>query len=561
MPSKDQMGRSDTFQAGQSFGKFYLVQLIGEGGTARIFKALQQPINRIVALKIPSFADPGSILSPDEFLSEATLMARLEHGNVVRIYDFGVHEDKAFICMEHVDGWNLMELADARGPLTVAAALAASIQALEGLRCAHAQGVLHLDLSPANVLVSRQGVAKLSDFGMAGKKLRSAEGRIIGTPAFLSPEHVAGLPGTRQSDLFSFGSLLYWIAAGEPLFDPGPGNSRVTQAIREIEAARAHPPADRLRRLPRPLAKAVEMALRGEDGDALAAELRAAWKKARGDERPEDVLRRELGLDGDPLGQDGAADPVGEDALRDRYLGLREEGRHREAVALLERALEKRPDSPVLRELLASPPARPKSGAATVDVGASSGSGILDQRAAPARPRRSFAAPALAVTGILAVTVGVLAWRLGSREKPVPAPARTITDSPASPAFPPQDGPRAIPASLAESALSASATTPAPRPAPARPAARALTGPRPILPPAVKVAGPAGTRVSVDDTVEWISPGPKGGRPVSPGLVNITLTPPAGGRPISSSLFLSPDTLYVLSLDGDGGFSVARRRR
>jgi serine/threonine-protein kinase len=126
----DQLGRSDSFQAGQSFGKFYLVQLVGEGGTSRIFKALQQPINRIVALKIPSFADAGSILTPDEFLSEATLMARLEHANVVRIYDFGVHEDKAFICMEYVEGRNLMELTDAHGPLTAAAVLAAGLQTL-----------------------------------------------------------------------------------------------------------------------------------------------------------------------------------------------------------------------------------------------------------------------------------------------------------------------------------------------------------------------------------------------------------------------------------------------
>lgn len=562
MPSKEPLGRSDPFQAGQSFGKFYLVQVIGEGGTSRIFKALQQPINRIVALKIPSFADAGNILTPDEFLSEATLMARLEHPNVVRIYDFGVNEDKAFICMEYVDGWNLMELTEARAPLTVAAALAASIQALEGLRCAHSQGVLHLDLSPANVLVSRQGVAKLSDFGMAGKKLRSSEGRIIGTPAFLSPEHVAGAPGTRQSDLFSFGSLLYWIAVGEPLFDPGPNNSRVTQAIREIEGARAQPPEDRLRRLPRPIAKAVEMALRGEDAEALAAELRSAWKKARGDERPEDVLRRELGLDGDPLGRDAAGDPTDEAGLRERYLGLRDEGRHREAVALLERAMRRQPDNPMLRELLASPPSRAKSAAATVDVGASAPP-LRARDDATLRPvKRGMLIPALAAIGILAVTVGAAAWIRGANKEPARAVAVAPADSPASPAFPPADGPRPIPVSLGDArapqSRPASAATVRPGP---KPAVQATAGPRVPRPPAVKVAGPAGTKVAVDDTAEWISPGPKGGWPVAPGLVNITLTPPGGGRPISSSLFLSDDTLYVLSLDRDGGFSVARRRR
>src|SRR3954466_9705611 len=172
MPPMDAPGRSDLFQPGQSFGKFYLVQLIGEGGTSRVFKALQQPINRLVAVKIPSFTDKENILTPDEFLSEATLMARLEHNHVVRIYDFGVQEDKAFICMEYVEGWNLQELVEARGPFPVPAVLAAALQTLEGLMYAHSQGVLHLDLSPANVLAGKTGTAKLTDFGMAGKNPR-----------------------------------------------------------------------------------------------------------------------------------------------------------------------------------------------------------------------------------------------------------------------------------------------------------------------------------------------------------------------------------------------------
>src|SRR4051812_7513911 len=151
MVTKDQPDRSDLFQAGQSFGKFYLVQAIGEGGTSRIFKAMQQPINRIVALKIPTFVAGASILTPDEFLSEATLMARLEHANVVRIYDFGVNEDRAFICMEYVEGWNLLELGENRFPLSLSTLLAIAWQTLEGLMHAHSQDVLHLDLSPANV--------------------------------------------------------------------------------------------------------------------------------------------------------------------------------------------------------------------------------------------------------------------------------------------------------------------------------------------------------------------------------------------------------------------------
>lgn len=560
MPTMDPLGRSEAFQAGQSLGKFYLVRLIGEGGTSRIFKALQQPINRIVALKIPSFAAAGSILSPDEFLSEATLMARLDHPNVVRIHDFGVHEDKAFICMEYVEGRNLAEWIGTDGPMSHAGVLATGLQTLDGLSHAHAHDVLHLDLSPANVLIGRQGAAKLSDFGMAGKKLRSEEGRIVGTPAFLSPEHVAGAPGTRRSDLFAFGSLLYFAATGEPLFDPGQGNTRVTQAIREIESARVRPPEDRLRRLPAPLAGIVRMSLQGSEGPEILAALRAAYRAACGDVPPDETLRRELGAEGSA--QDASPnEPIPEgQALRELYLGLREAGRHREAVALLERAMRRQPENPMLRELLAQPPASRKSGAATVEVGAG------PSREGGRAPARSKKGVLWAAAGSLAVTLALLAWVRAGR--PAPDPRGPLPKEQAAPVPPPasgaasdapaaaEGGPRA--AAAPEMILAAAREV---RNLPSsRKEAKPATARRP-RPPAVALSGPAGTRVSVDDTAEWIAPGPKGGWSVTPGLVNITLTPPGQGRPISSSLYVSDDTLYVLSLDDEGGFSVSRRRR
>ena len=579
-------GRSDLFQPGQSFGRFYLVQLIGEGGTSRIFKALQQPINRIVALKIPSFADSGSVLTPDEFLSEATLMARIEHGHVVRIYDFGVHEDKAFICMEYVEGWNLLELIRARGTgaqgagahggLPVSAVLAAGLQTLEGLLYAHSQAVLHLDLSPANVLVAKSGSVKLSDFGMAGKKFKASQGRIVGTPAFLSPEHVSGEPGTPRSDLFSFASLLYFAATGEALFDPGEGNSRVTQAIREIASARTAPPEDRLKRLPRLLVKPVMTALQSDDPEALMRELRDAWKKVEGEERPETVLRRELDLDGDPMAPGSVSDnlPSGQ-ALRDRYIGLREDGKHREAVALLEKAMRRQPDNPLLRELLATPPGKAKSAPVTMDVGAPAlpgSSGINLDRGEGAAAKGLSKGPVRIMAGamgILSVTLGLMAWDKG-RDAGVPdtpaatvqAPAKVQT-APGNAGYPAPEKkpPVAINSGSARNTGSARSTGFAGATAPAVKPVAAIPKKRIRLPPAVSLSGPAGTKVTVDDTVEWISPSPMDGWPLTPGLVNITLSPPGGQRPISSSLFISADTLYRLNLEADGGFSVSRTRR
>ncbi|HLP40403.1 MAG TPA: serine/threonine-protein kinase, partial [Fibrobacteria bacterium] len=293
MGTLDPSERSESFQPGQTFGKFYLVQAIGEGGTSRIYKALQQPISRLVALKIPSFPAGGGVLTPDEFLSEATLMARLDHAGIVRIHDFGVEEGRAFICMEYVEGWNLQELVERFHPLPASAVLAIALQVLEALLHAHARGVLHQDLSPANVLISRAGSAKLADFGMAGKGASAPGGNVVGTPAVLSPEHVAGEPCTARSDLFSFGSLLYFMARGEPLFNPGEGNCRLMEAFREIEKARWQPPLDRLRALPVSLSRLVRSALEGGDPEAMLRDMRDLWVQSEGSTTPEEALRRE----------------------------------------------------------------------------------------------------------------------------------------------------------------------------------------------------------------------------------------------------------------------------
>lgn len=555
MTTQAQPERSESFQPGQSFGKFYLVQLIGEGGTSRIFKALQQPISRVVALKIPSFSKENGLLTPDEFLSEATLMARLDHGNIVRIHDFGVEEGKAFICMEHVDGWNLLELADRGHPLSTSAVLSIGLQTLEALLHAHSRDVLHQDLSPANVLVSRNGTAKLIDFGMAGKRPLTQGRGVVGTPAFLSPEHVAGLPSTARSDLFSFGSLLYFMAAGEPLFDTGAGSARMREAFQEIEKARWQPPVDRLRRLPPSLSQLVRTALEGGDGADMHRDLKALWAQAEGQGRPEEVLRRELaeGADAAP-----GADPVSEKEIREGYLRLRSEGRHREAMALLERALRKQPDNPVLRDLLSTPPVRPKSTPVTMEVespperrpsGVPAPSGGIRKRAAWAG-----AAGVLALA-VLSATAAFRGRGTGAEDAEGSQAAEKSALTRVSATLPPSSPPGPSLASM-----TAPAANPVPEPSRAA-GKRPMAGPRAARPPALSLSGPQGTRVLVNDTLELTAPAPKGGWTLPTGLVNLVVSRPDEARPISSSLFAAADTLYMLNLEADGGFTVSRRRR
>src|SRR5690606_17513873 len=282
-------------------------------------------------------------------------------------------------------------------------------------------------------------------------------------------------------------------------------------------------------------------------------------------ESPESIIRRELETGSlSPDFPKDAGFPPGMD-LRARYLELRESGKHREAVALLESAVKQQPDNPLVRELLTTPPAKSKAAPATMAVDiASLSSPDPDRGPAPAAPGmesrwRNARNLAVVSVGILSVTLRILAWHQGrdSGASPGPEPARAEkTPDPAVPR----------PAAPEKNALAMAVAPEDPEHGPRSGTAGAGAGlnkPSRIAPisPALALLGPAGTRITVNDTAEWISPGPKGGWALSPGLVNITLTPPGMHPPISSSLFLSPDSLYTLSLEEDGGFSVARKKR
>jgi serine/threonine protein kinase len=597
MNAIDRTKRSELIQPGQSFGKFYLVQTIGEGGTSRIFKALQQPINRLVALKIPSFTESGSILTPDEFLSEATLMAKLEHPNVVRIYDFGVSEDQAFICMEYVEGLNLQEWVQAQGPLSLSATLALGLQTLDALIHSHAQDVLHLDLSPANLLLSKSGMIKLLDFGMAGKRQPKTERKVFGTPAFLSPEHVKGKVGTRQSDLFSFSSLLFFAVSGEQLFDPGDENVNLAGMLRAIESARENPPEAKLKSLSPSLAKIVRLGLTGATAEEIAIALKTAWANLEGERSPSQVLLRETQGN---VHLEGGVDslPTGE-KLRDLYFELRESGRHREAVALLEKALRREPNNPLLAELLTTPPTKAKAIPATMEVNgpSSSGSASVQTPESPI-PRVPYNPIHLAhidansksksksksqenrwlplSLGLLVFTLAAyLLWdKLGAQtssspssvkaaaiDKPITSIKSATSSQPISPPTQPASppNPSSSPTLVAKTQVEKIPTQ-----------AKAPQLSNPIKDnvvqkvrnrPALAIEGPEGIKVSLNDSVDWISPSPKGGWILNPGLINLSLTLPGSLRPINSSLFISNDSLYLIRLEADGGFSVVRQLR
>ena len=205
---------------GQELGQFRIVERIGAGGMATVFKAYQRTLDRHVAIKVlPSYhaQDPVFV---KRFIQEARSIARLAHPNIVQIHDFGEQDNITYIVMEFVDGGTLKDRL--RRPLSPAEAVDFVIQAAEGLDCAHRNGIIHRDVKPANMLLRKDGHLLLSDFGIA-KLLETTThltrvGTGIGTPQYMSPEQGTGQAVDRRSDIYSLGIVLFHCLTGHVPF-------------------------------------------------------------------------------------------------------------------------------------------------------------------------------------------------------------------------------------------------------------------------------------------------------------------------------------------------------
>ena len=204
-----------------------------------VYKARDPKINRVVAVKTVSLAGQ----SPEEereyrerFFREAEAAGRLSHPGIVTIFDVGEEpETRApYIVMEFVGGQSLdkrLERDDHKLPLETALQL--TLELAEALDCAHGQGVVHRDLKPANILLTKDGHAKIADFGVAKLNLanHTLAGRSLGTPAYMSPEQLNGESVDGRSDLFSLGVILYTVVTG---YRPFQGNSVITVSFRVV---------------------------------------------------------------------------------------------------------------------------------------------------------------------------------------------------------------------------------------------------------------------------------------------------------------------------------------
>jgi eukaryotic-like serine/threonine-protein kinase len=205
---------------GRQIGVYRLTAMIGEGGMGVVYKAHDTRLNRSVALKFLNAHLNLDPVAKERFLLEARAAAALEHSNICTIHEIGeTAEGQLFIVMAWYDGQTLNEKVR-RGPLPVEEAVDIALQMAQGLEHAHGAGIIHRDIKPANVMVSRNGVVKLLDFGVAKMTaIDLTRTRVaLGTPAYMSPEQVRGEAVDHRSDLWSLGAVLYEMFTGQPPF-------------------------------------------------------------------------------------------------------------------------------------------------------------------------------------------------------------------------------------------------------------------------------------------------------------------------------------------------------
>ena len=199
---------------GQTISSYRITAKLGAGGMGEVFLAEDSKLDRKVALK---FLPAQMSSQPDakaRFLQEARAASALNHPNVCTIYDIQEHDGQMFIVMEYVDGSTLRDRAQ---PFTLKQVIEIGVQVADGLAAAHEKGIVHRDIKTENIMIRKDGIVQIMDFGLA--KLRGAsrltkEGSTIGTVGYMSPEQVQGLDADHRTDLFSLGVVLYELIAG-----------------------------------------------------------------------------------------------------------------------------------------------------------------------------------------------------------------------------------------------------------------------------------------------------------------------------------------------------------
>ena len=214
--------------------RYEITQLLGEGGMSYVYKAIDKQLQRTVAIKTlkPNYVEQEKFV--ERFKREAQTAANLNHPNIVQIFDWGIG-DEPFFVMEYIEGNTLTSIIANKRTISMNDILFIGAQVSSGLQAAHSKGLVHRDIKPGNIMITPQGKVKVTDFGIVSLQNEESDitktGSILGTASYISPEQAQGKPVSKESDLYSLGTVLYELITGKPPFD---GDTPIATATKHI---------------------------------------------------------------------------------------------------------------------------------------------------------------------------------------------------------------------------------------------------------------------------------------------------------------------------------------
>ncbi|MBL6836395.1 MAG: PASTA domain-containing protein [Candidatus Actinomarina sp.] len=236
--------------------RYEILEILGEGGMAFVYKARDMQLERFVAIKTlkPNYVNQETFV--DRFKREAKTAANLNHPNIVQIFDWGI-EDEPYFVMEYIEGNTLTSIIAKKRTISLSDILFIGAQVSSGLHAAHQKGLVHRDIKPGNIMITPDGKVKVTDFGIVSLQNEESDitktGSILGTASYISPEQAQGKPVSIESDLYSLGTVLYELITGKAPFS---GDSPISTATKHLTEKPEKPSLFR-----RDLPKAVETAI------------------------------------------------------------------------------------------------------------------------------------------------------------------------------------------------------------------------------------------------------------------------------------------------------------
>ena len=262
--------------------RYEIVELLGEGGMAFVYKAKDMQLERMVAIKTlkPNYVEQTTFV--ERFKREAQTAANLNHPNIVQIFDWGIEEEPYFV-MEYIEGNTLTSIISNRKTISLSDALFIGAQVANGLQAAHSQGLVHRDIKPGNIMITPSGKVKVTDFGIVSIQDEESDitktGSILGTASYISPEQAQGKAVSVGSDLYSLGTVLYELITGNPPFEADTPIATATKHLTE----KPEKPSKYRQDLPRGIENAILKLLHKTPRDRFksAEDLRAVLLQQR----------------------------------------------------------------------------------------------------------------------------------------------------------------------------------------------------------------------------------------------------------------------------------------